>query len=68
MFEYPKCPHCNYTFNDEEVWHGYGGCWFPTLCDTPKEFECPECGKSIEAIYDPIPRWYMEIPEEDELD
>lgn len=58
IYEQPTCPHCDYTFSDEEIWHGGSGCDFPTS-DTCSDtsFACPSCNKILEVTYDPIPHW-----------
>lgn len=36
----PKCPHCGYTFSDDEIWHSDD---FPQDDGLSEDFDCPSC-------------------------
>ena len=61
----PVCPFCEHQFDDEQVWHGGDDCKFPTDYQATDTFDCPNCGKHLEATYDPVPHWdFQEVEEE----
>ena len=54
---YPKCPHCDYEFDEEDIWHT-GSTDFPTIDDGDEtETSCSGCGKALRIILDLEPSW-----------
>ena len=56
---YPKCPKCNYTFKDDEIWGPGQG--FPCDHGDTADIECPSCGVELFITADYIPDWDVEI-------
>ncbi len=47
----PKCPHCGYEFDEEEVWHSDHNNYVHTGDGDDSELKCPntDCGKKFEV-------------------
>ena len=58
----PKCPHCKYEFNDDDIWSGNldtnDGCY--------SETDCPRCNEKLYIVCEYEPNFYM-IDKEDYL-
>ena len=54
---YPKCPHCKYEFDADDIWHA-GRTEFPTENDgDTTETLCLSCKKPLTIILSLSPEW-----------
>lgn len=54
---YPKCPHCKYQFDEEDIWHT-GSTDFPTSSDGEEsETACSNCRKELIIRLRLEPEW-----------
>lgn len=60
----PKCPHCEYEFTDDDIWHSDK---FPTERDgDTNEFKCPGCRDWLYVTLEITPSWSLSWSFQDE--
>ena len=66
--DYPKCPHCKYEFDAEDIWHT-GSTDFPTETDGEEtDTKCSSCGERLIITLDLSPSWRFLSNDGEELD
>jgi hypothetical protein len=54
---FPKCPHCKYEFDDEDIWYS-GSTDFPTQNDGDEtDTKCQGCGEELRIRLNLAPSW-----------
>ncbi len=65
---FPKCPHCNYEFNDENIWHT-GSTDFPKGNDGDvTDTACLNCKKPLKIALNLEPSWTFLDEDDNEIE
>ena len=64
---YPKCPHCGYEFDAEDIWHT-GSTDFPTESDgDTNDTNCLSCKKPLRVMLNLEPSWTFLDEDDNEI-